>query len=89
MQIEDRLKQFIAQQLLFSEEGFTYSLDDSFMQKGIIDSLGIMELVTFAGKEFGIAIEPEEVTPDNFDSIHRLAAFIRRKRDPAAATAVA
>jgi acyl carrier protein len=78
--IEPRIKDFIAQNLLFSAEGFTYSDDASFLQEGIIDSLGVMELVEFVQKEFGIPVAQAEVTPEHFDSVVRLAAFVRRKQ---------
>ncbi|MDB4962423.1 MAG: Acyl carrier protein [Myxococcales bacterium] len=52
----------------------------SFLQQGIIDSTGVLELVTFVESEFGIAIEDHELLPANFDSIAAVSAFIDRKR---------
>jgi acyl carrier protein len=52
----------------------------SFLQQGIIDSTGVLELVTFVEAEFGIAIEDHELLPTNFDSIAAVTAFIERKR---------
>ena len=46
---------------------------------GIIDSMGIMELVMFVGDTFRITVEDEELVPDNFDSVSRLASYIRLK----------
>ena len=77
---EQQIRDFIARNLLFSGEGFPYSDDASLLEEGIIDSLGIMELVEFVQKTFGIAISPQEVLPENFDSVSRLAAFVQRKR---------
>jgi acyl carrier protein len=78
--IEARIREFVARNFLFSQEGF--SLDDSasFLEQGVIDSLGVTELVTFAGEEFGIQVRPAEVIPDNFDSVEQMAAYIRRKQ---------
>jgi acyl carrier protein len=84
MGIEDQIKQFISQNLLFSDSGFALSEEVSFLKEGVIDSIGVMELVTFAGDTFGITIDPAEITPDNFDSIAKLAAYIRRKKAVAA-----
>ena len=53
--IEDQLKDFLAKNLLFSGDGFPYSDDASFLGEGIIDSLGVMQLVEFVGKQFGIS----------------------------------
>ena len=59
------------------------SLDEatSFLHTGIIDSTGVLELVTFVEQEFGIEIGDHELLPSNFDSLGALAAFIRRKQD--------
>jgi acyl carrier protein len=78
--IESRIKDFIAANLLFSPDGFTYSEDASFLQEGIIDSLGVMELVEFVRKSFGVAVTQNEVTPEHFDSVAMLASFIRDKQ---------
>lgn len=80
MELEDHIKQFISQNLLFSDSGFTLSNDVSFLGEGIIDSIGVMELVTFVSTTFGITVDPLEITPDNFDSVAKLSAYIRRKK---------
>jgi acyl carrier protein len=79
VEIETKIRQFIAQNLLFSEGEFVCDNQASFLQEGIIDSLGVMELVTFVSTTFGVAVDPLEVTPDNFDSVSKLASYIRRK----------
>ena len=57
--------------------------DDSFLESGIIDSLGILELVSFVEKEFEITVSDEELLPENFESFRCLIAFVERKRDGA------
>jgi acyl carrier protein len=52
------------------------------LREGIIDSLGVVELVEFVQTTFGIKVEQQEVRPDNFDSVEKLAAFVRRKQKP-------
>ncbi len=64
----------------YSKEGFTYADDASLLREGIIDSLGVVELVTFLQSRFGLKIEQSEVRPENFDSVAKLAAFVRRKQ---------
>lgn len=80
MEIEAAIRAFVARNLLFTEDGYSYPDGASFLREGIVDSLGVLELVDFAGATFGIRVEPAEVTPDNFDSVTRLAAFVRRKQ---------
>jgi len=48
---------------------------DSLLESGIVDSLGILEIVGFLEKEFGIAISDDELVPENFESIESLAKF--------------
>jgi len=54
--------------------------DASFLQEGILDSMGVMELVTYVSTAFDIDIDAQDVTPENFDSINRLANYIRRQQ---------
>lgn len=79
MTIEAQIKDYIAKNLLFSEDGYSYSDDTSFLQEGIVDSVGIMELVAFVEDQMGVQVEDQEIVPDNFDSVSRLAAYVRRK----------
>jgi acyl carrier protein len=50
------------------------------MQAGLIDSTGILEVVSFIEEKFGIRVEDDELLPENLDSVRRLADFIVRKR---------
>jgi acyl carrier protein len=66
--------------MLFSADGFNYDDDASLLEAGIVDSIGVMELVTFVDKTYKITVPPEDISPDNFDSINRLANYIRLKQ---------
>lgn len=77
--IEAAIRDYIATNLLYSTDGFPHDDDVSFLREGIIDSLGVMELVDFVQKTFGFRVDPPEITPDHFDSVRKLAAFVRRK----------
>jgi acyl carrier protein len=79
MEIEEQIRDYIAKNLLFSSDGFNYSDSASFLEEGIVDSQGVMELLLFVEDTFKISVDDLEITPDNFDSVGRLAAFIRRK----------
>jgi len=79
MHIENQIKQFILQNLYFTEDS---SLDDdaSFLETGVVDSTGVMELVAFVEAEWGITVAPHEIIVENFDSVRKLSAFVRRRR---------
>lgn len=70
---------YISRNFLFSDKGFQYGNDASFLEEGIIDSLGIIELVAFVEKRFGISVADHELLPDNFDSVNKLSSFITSK----------
>jgi acyl carrier protein len=78
-QSETKIREFIARNFLFSDE-FSLDNDASLLDQGVLDSLGVVELVSFVGKEFGVEVKPNEVTPANFDSVERLAAYIHQKK---------
>ncbi len=76
---ESEVRQFVIDNFLFGEKGDDLSLEDSLLEKGLIDSTGILEMVGFLQKTFGIKIEDDEIVPANLDSIHKIGAFIRQK----------
>jgi acyl carrier protein len=77
--IEEMIREYIAENFLFSNNGYPYADDVSFLNEGIVDSMNVLELVMFVEKEFGTQVEDADIVPDNFDSISRLATFVRRK----------
>jgi acyl carrier protein len=78
-----RIREFVVDTfLLGDDDGFDD--DESLIEGGIVDSTGVMELVTFLEETYGIAIEDRELVAANLDSITRLRAFVD---DKVAATA--
>jgi acyl carrier protein len=80
MSVEQKIRDYVLENYLFTDDPSALSNDDSFMEKGIIDSTGIMEVIFFMEDEFGISVEDEEMVPENLDSVNNLVAFIERKR---------
>ncbi len=75
---KDRVRAFIAENFLFGEnEGLKD--DASFLDEGIIDSTGILELVSFLEEELSITVEDEELLPENLDSVNNVVAYVGRK----------
>ena len=79
METKNKIKAYIAKNLLFSDDGYGYPDEASFLEEGIVDSQGVMELVMFVEDEFKVTVDDEDITPDNFDSVSLLADYIRRK----------
>ncbi len=74
------LRRFIADRLAYQEEIAWLGDRASLREAGLVDSTGVIELVTFLEEEFGVAVSDEEMLPQNLDSIAALEAFIARKR---------
>ena len=79
MSTEEKLRKYILETYLFTTDDSALANDDSFLDKGIIDSTGILELVMYLEEEFGLAVADEELLPDNLDSINNLVTFVERK----------
>lgn len=79
MEIKETLRKFITENFLLSAGMDTFEETDSFMDTGIIDSTGVLELLEFVEEEFKIKIEDEEIIPDNLDTLNDLTGFIYRK----------
>jgi acyl carrier protein len=77
MDYSKEFRDFIVSNFLFGDE--TPLQDDtSFLESGIIDSTGMLELIMFLEHKFGIRVEPEQMVPENLDSINCLVEFIMR-----------
>lgn len=76
--IRNNLRDFIADTFLFGDKSKLADAD-SFMQKGIIDSTGVLELANFVESEYSFSIADNEMIPDNLDSIANLSKFIMHK----------
>jgi acyl carrier protein len=80
MQVKSEIKNFIVENFLYGQDD-GFGDDVSFMEKGLLDSTGILELVAFVEERYGISLEDDELIPDNFDSITKLSNYISRKTD--------
>jgi acyl carrier protein len=82
--VEEKIRKYIADNILYSNSGYPYPDDISFLENGIVDSMNVMEIVMYAEEQFSIKVKDEDIVPANFDSVHNLAEFIRRKQTMAA-----
>lgn len=79
-EIEEKIRNFLIENFVLSEQLDELGFDESFLENGVVDSTGILELVFFVEDQFGIQIDTSEVLPENFDSVNCLASYIRRKQ---------
>jgi len=76
---EKEIRKFITDNFMIGQNPDELKRDTSFLDNGIIDSLGVLELVSFVEEKFGIEVRDEELVPDNLDSINNLLGYIKRK----------
>ena len=76
------VRRFIAENFLFREDIESLPEDASFLEAGIIDSTGVLELVCFLETTYGIQVADDEMLPQNLDSIRAVSAYVRRKTAP-------
>ena len=79
-ELKEQIREFVVENFLFGEDD-ELEFDSSFLENGIIDSTGVLELVTFLEETFGIVIEDEELIPENLDSIEKVVKYLGSKRN--------
>ena len=87
--IEPVVRKFIADSFMYREGLSSLNDDESLLEKGLVDSTGVLELVFFLEEKFGVKVNDDEVLPENLDSINRISGFIRRKTEQEVAVRVA
>jgi len=78
MNVQSHIRQFIVQNFYLPDPA-EISNDTLLVTNGIIDSTGMLEVIAFLEEHFGVQIRDEDTTPENLDSIDRMAAFVARK----------
>lgn len=73
------IREFIVSNFLFGQEGDGLADDQSFLESGVIDSTGLLELVSFVEQRYGISIADKELVPENLDSLRNISQFVARK----------
>lgn len=75
---KEKIRSFVIENFLFGDsEGLENNT--SFLEEGIIDSTGVLELVAFLESAFCISVDDEELTPENFDSIDNVYSYVQKK----------
>lgn len=77
--VEQKIAQYISQNILFNPKGYPHPFDASFLENGIVDSMNILELVMYVEETFGIVVADDEIVPDHFDSVSKMAAYVHSK----------
>lgn len=79
-QHERQLRQYVIDNFLFGQGGSDLKNEDSFTERGIVDSTGVLELVAFLEETFQVKVEDEDLIPANLDSINNLLLYLKKKQ---------
>jgi acyl carrier protein len=82
MTLNDELRQFVTDNFLYGKPYEGFADDDSFIERGIIDSTAVMELVAFLETRYRIKLLDQDLIPDNLDSVNGLARFVESRLPP-------
>ena len=78
MNHSSKVREFVVENFLFGE-GASLKEDTSFLEEGVVDSTGILELIMFLEETYSIKVEDDEVVPENMDNLQNIARFLDRK----------
>ncbi len=81
METKGEIRNFIIENFYYGQDDNMLGDDTSFLQNGIIDSTGVLELVSFLQEKYTIQVTDDELIPGNLDSLSKVEAFIRKKRN--------
>lgn len=76
---EEKIRNYILDSFMFTDDQNALSNNDSFMEKGIIDSTGVLELINFLEDEYKIKVEDDELVPENLDSVENILSYLDKK----------
>ncbi|RLJ15817.1 acyl carrier protein [bacterium endosymbiont of Escarpia laminata] len=79
MAVREEIRSYVLDNYLFTDDQSKLEDDNSFLETGILDSNGVMEIIFFLEDEYGVSISQEEMIPENLDSVSRIVQFVESK----------
>lgn len=79
MEVEQRVRQYLVDNRRFHGSPETLTSDYRLIDKGVLDSMGIFEVISFLESQYGIQIEDQDIVPDNFESLKSIAKLVAAK----------
>ena len=76
-EIEQDVREFISENFIL--DGEQLEADASLTRRGVLDSMGVLELIMFVEERFGVKVPDEDTVPENFDSIERIVRYLRER----------
>jgi len=76
--IKNKVRAFIVENFLYGDDG-NLKDDTSFLEGGVLDSTGVLELVSFLEATFSIHVEGDDLVPENLDSLNNLQSYLEKR----------
>lgn len=80
MSAEQVIRKYVLENYLFTDDDSELDNNDSFLEKGVLDSTGILEIINLIEETFSLKVEDDEMIPENLDSVNNIVAYIGRKK---------
>ncbi len=80
MSVEAKVRGYILENFLFTDDQSALDGSVSLLENGTMDSTGVLEVINFLEEEFGISVADEEMIPENLESVDNIVAFVARKK---------
>ena len=77
--IQNEVRRFVVENFLYAQQAPDLTASDSLLDRGVMDSTGVLELVSFLQSRYGITVEDHELVPDNLDTLDRIVTFVQTK----------
>lgn len=81
--LHEQIRGFILENFLFTSDASALAFDDSLLDRGIVDSTGMLEIIMFIEEQLGVTLAENEMVPENLDSVNSIARFVECKRQAA------
>lgn len=78
--LKQEIRKFIVDNFYYGQDDAGLTDGASFLENGIIDSTGVLELVSFIQEQYKIRVSDDELVPENLDSLDNISQFVSRKR---------
>ena len=80
-EVLSRTRAYVKENFLYTRPDFELDNDQPLMEAGVIDSMGVMELLDFIQDEFGVMVADDEITEDNLGTLNAIASYVTAKRN--------
>lgn len=80
MSVEQQVREYILENFLFTNDASALENEASFLEKGIIDSTGVLEMIFFIEEQFSFKVDDKEMIPENLDSVNNIVRYVKSKQ---------